>query len=136
MNGLLPADLPLPSPSYALVGDYLIASSVRSGVAETLARLESGVPLTSLLVSEHPVVEIVRMNFAEWPRAWLRAEPFVESVIDRLGGDSAAIIGFCRTMVRYLGEFGPAYGTTTLTPDGGLVFNFEMAPNRRLIAGM
>jgi hypothetical protein len=128
MNGLLPAELPLPSPSYALVGDYLIVSSVRSGVAETVARLESGVPLTSLLVSQNPVVEIVRMNFAEWPRAWLRAEPFVDSLIDQMGGDSSVVIGICRAMVQYLGDFGPAHGTTTLTPDGGLVFHFEMAP--------
>lgn len=136
LNGLLPAELPLPSPSYALVGDYLIVSSVRSGVAETLARLENGVPLTSPLNSEDPVVEIVRLNFSEWPRAWLRAEPYLDSLVDRLGGDSPAVIGFCRAMIQYLGEFGPAHGTTTLTPDGGLVFHFEMAPNRRLIEGM
>ena len=131
LNGLLPAELPLPSPSYALVGDFLIVSSVRSGVAETLRRLENGVPITSPLVSEDPVVEVVRLNFSEWPRAWLRAEPFVESVVDRLGGDSPAVIGFCRAMIQYLGEFEPAQGTTILTPDGGLVFRFEMGPADR-----
>jgi hypothetical protein len=136
LNGLLPAELPLPSPSYALVGDYLIASTVRSGVAETLGRLEGGVPLTSPLNSEDPIVEVMRLNFSEWPHAWLRAEPYLDSLVDRLGGDSAAVIGFCRTMIEYLGGFGPAHGTTTLTPDGGLVFHFEMAPNRRLTAGM
>ena len=136
LNGLLPAELPLPSPSYALIGGSLIVSSVRSGVAETLGRLEDGYPLSRPLESEEPVVEVVRMNFSEWPRAWLRAEPFVDALIDRLGGDGPAVTGFCRTMIQYLGEFGPSHGTTTLSPDGGLVFHFEMAPNRRLIAGM
>ena len=136
LNGLLPAELPLPSPSYALIGDSLIVSSVRSGVAEALNRLEDGVSLTNPFDSEEPVVEVVRMNFSEWPRAWLRAEPFVEALIDRLGGDAPAVTGFCRTMIQYLGEFGPAHGTTTLSPDGGLVFHFEMAPSRRAIAGM
>lgn len=129
LNGLLPAELPLPSPSYALVGDYLIVSSVRSGVAEILARLESGVPLTSPLTSEGPVVEIVRLNFSEWPRAWRRAEPFIGSLVDHLGGDAPAVVAFCRTLVRHLGEFGPAHGTTTLTPDGRLVLRFEMEPS-------
>ena len=111
-------------------------SSVRSGVAETLERLEDGTPLASPLNSEDPVVEIVRLNFSEWPQAWLRAEPYVASLVDRLGGDSPAVIGFCRTMIEYLGEFGPAHGTTSLTADGGLVFHFEMTPNRRLTTGM
>jgi hypothetical protein len=128
LNGFLPDGLPLPSPSYALVGDYLIVSSVRSGVAETLTRLEGGVPLASQLTSDDPVVEVVRLNFSVWPRAWLRAEPFVGSLVDRLGGNAPAIIGFCRTMIQYLGEFGPAHGVTTLTPDGRLVFHFEMEP--------
>jgi len=131
LNGLLPAGLPLPSPSYALVGDHLIVSSVRSGVAETLGRLANGVPLTRPLNSEDRVVEIVRLNFSEWPGAWLRAEPFVASLVDRLGGDSPAVIGFCRTMMRHLGEFGTAHGTTSLTPQGGLVLLFEIQPTVR-----
>jgi hypothetical protein len=136
LNGLLPADLPLPSPSYALAGQYLIVSSVRSAVAETLSRFEHGVPPSSSLIGEGPVVEVVRMNFPEWPRAWARAEPHLGSLIDRLGGDSPTIIGFCRTLIEYLGEFQPAYGMTTLTPEGGLVFHFELAPNRPMIEGM
>ena len=76
------------------------------------------------------MVEVVRLNFPAWPRAWLRAEPFVDDLIDRLAGDSPAVIRFCRTMVEYLGEFEPGYGTTTLTSDGGLVFRFEIAPRR------
>jgi hypothetical protein len=135
LNGLLPADLPLPSPSYTLVGDYLIASSVRSGVAETLGRFENGVPPSSPMIGEERVVEVVRMNFPEWPRAWSRAEPFLDALIDRLGGDSPTILRFCGTMVQYLGEFQPAHGTTSLTPDGGLVFHLEMEPVNRVRAG-
>jgi hypothetical protein len=38
-------------------------------------------------------------------------------------------------MVQYLGEFQPAHGTTSLTPDGGLVFHLEMEPVNRVRAG-
>lgn len=130
LDGLLPAGLPLPSPSYAVAGDYLIVSSVRSAVAETLGRLENGISPAPEAIGEGPVVEVVRLNFPEWPQAWQRAEPFVESLIDRLGGDSPTVIRFCRTMIEYLGEFQPGYGTTTLAPDGGLLFRFELAPSR------
>jgi len=130
LDGLLPAGLPLPSPSYAVAGDYLIVSPVKSAVAETLDRLESGISPSPVMIGEEPVVEVVWLNFPEWPQAWQRAEPFVESLIDRLGGDSPTVIRFCRTMIEYLGEFQPGYGTTTLTPDGGLLFRFELAPSR------
>jgi hypothetical protein len=130
LDGLLPAGLPLPSPSYAVAGDYLIASSVRSAVAETLGRLENGTAPVPEALGEESVVEVVRLNFPSWPRAWQRAEPYVGSVIDRLGRDSPMIIRLCRTMIEYLGEFEPAHGTTTLTSDGGLVFRFEIAPRR------
>jgi hypothetical protein len=131
LDGLLPAGLPLPSPSYAIAGDYLIVSSVRTAVTETLGRLESGVSPSPEALGEENVVEVVRLNFPAWPLAWQRAEPYVGSVIDRLGGDSPTVIQLCRTMLDYLGEFQPAQGTTTLTSDGGLVFRFEMAPRRQ-----
>jgi hypothetical protein len=135
LDGLLPAGLPLPSPSYAVAGDYLIVSPIRSAVAEILGCLENGISPPSALIEEESVVEVVRLNFPEWPRAWLRAEPLVGSLIDRLGGDSPTVIRFCRTLIQYLGEFEPAYGTTILTPDGGLVFRFELEPANRLTAG-
>jgi len=135
LDGLLPAGLPLPSPSYSVAGDYLIVSSVRSAVAETLGRLENGTSPPPVMIGAEPVVEVVRLNFPEWPGAWLRAEPFVGSLIDRLGGDSPTIIRFCRTMVEYFGEFQPGHGTTTLTPDGGLVFRFELEPANHHRAG-
>jgi hypothetical protein len=128
LDGLLPAGLPLPSPSYALAGNYLIVSSVRSAVVETLNRFEDGGPPSSSLHGEGPVVEVVRLNFPEWPQAWSRAEPFLGSLIDRLGGDSPTVIRFCKTLIQYFGEFQPAHGTTTVTADGGLVFRFELAP--------
>ncbi len=126
LDGLLPAGLPLPSPSYAVTGEYLIVSPVRSAVAETLGRLENGISPPPVTMGEEAVVEVVRLNFPEWPRAWLRAEPFVGSLIDRLGGDSPTVIRFCRALMEYLGEFQPAHGTTALTPDGRLVFRFEI----------
>ena len=135
LDGLLPAGLPLPSPSYAVAGDYLIVSSVRSGVVETLGRLENRFSSPPVMIGEESVVEVVRLNFPEWPRAWQRAEPFVESLVDRLGGDSPVVIRFCWTMIEYLGEFQPGFGTTTVTSDGGLVFRFELEPARHLRAG-
>jgi len=135
LDGLLPAGLPLPSPSYAVAGDYLIVSSVRSAVAETLGRLENGISPMPEALGEETVVEVVRLNFPEWPQAWQRAEPFVGSVIDRLGGNSPTVIQLCRTVIDYLGEFQPAHGTTTLTPDGGLVFRVELEPVNHLRTG-
>jgi len=130
LDGLLPAGLPLPSPSYALAGDYLIVSSVRSAVAESLGRLENGISPVPEALGEETVVEVVKLNFPEWPLAWQRAEPFVGSLIDRLGGDSPTFIRFCRTMIEYLGEFQPAHGTTSLIPGGGFVFRIEVTPLR------
>ncbi len=131
LDGLLPSGLPLPSPSYALAGDYLIASPVRSAVRETLNRFDHGLAPTPVVLREDAVVEVVWLNFPEWPRAWLRAEPFLARVVDRLGGDSRTIVEICGALIEYLGEFQPAHGTTTLTPDGGLVFRLELAPIRR-----
>jgi hypothetical protein len=130
LDGLLPAGIPLPSPSYAVVGDYLIVSSVRSGVAETLGRFENGILPVAEAPGQENVVEVVTLNFPAWPQAWQRAEPYVRSVIDRRGGDSPMVIQMCRTMIEYLGEFQPGHGTTTLTSDGGLVFRFELEPRR------
>jgi hypothetical protein len=128
LDGLLPAGLPLPSPSYAMAGDYLIVSPVRSAVVETLCCLENGISPAPEAIGDESVVEVVRLNFPEWPQAWQQAESFVGSLVDLLGGDSPAVIRFCRTMIEYLGEFQAGYGTTSLTPDGGLVFRFELAP--------
>ena len=86
-------------------------------------------------LGEETVVEVVKLNFPAWPLAWQRAEPYVGSLIDRLGGDPPTVIRFCRTMIEYLGEFQPGFGMTTLTSDGGLVFRLELEPARHLRAG-
>jgi hypothetical protein len=135
LDGLLPAKLPLPSPSYVVAGDYLIVSPVRSAVVETLSRLEEGCLPPPGGTTDGTVVEEFWLNFPEWPQAWSRAEPLVEAVMDWRGAESPDLIQACRSLVGLLGAFGPAHGTTSLTPEGGLVLQIEMEPARRLGAG-
>jgi len=128
LNGLLPARLPLPSPSYVVLGEFLIVSPVRSAVVETLDRLQEGCVSSPVGIADETVVEEVWLNFPEWPETWERAEPLLESVMDWLGAESPEAIRAGRSLVGFLGEFGPAHGTTSLTPEGGFVFTIEMTP--------
>ena len=130
LDGLLPAQLPLPSPSYVVAGDYLIVSPVRSAVVETLSRLEEGCLPPPAGTTDETVVEEVWLNFPEWPRAWQRAEPLVGSILARLGVESPATLQACGSLFQLLGGFQPAHGTTSLTPEGGFVFRIEMTPLR------
>ena len=127
LDGLLPCNLPLPSPSYAVAGDFLVMSPVRSAVVETVGGLVQE-PLPTASIADGPVVEEVWLNFPEWSGVWRRAEPFVESLFDRLGVDSPVLIQTCGALVELVGEFEPGFGTTSVTPEGGLVFRFEMGP--------
>jgi hypothetical protein len=131
LDGLLPARLPLPSPSYVVADDYLIVSPVRSAVVETLNRLGEGCS-SPAGYSDEPVVEEVWLNFPEWSGAWLRAEPIVASVLARLDAESSATIRACRSLVEFLGVFEAAHGTTSLTQEGGFVFQIEVKPVRSL----
>ena len=131
LDGLLPAQLPLPSPSYVVADGFLIVSPVRSAVAETLNRLREGCSSPPAGYTGESVVEEVWLNFPEWPEAWLRAEPLIASVLAWLGAESPATIEACRSVVGFLGGFQPAHGTTSLTVDGGFVFQIELAPAQR-----
>lgn len=131
LNGLLPARLPLPSPSYVVADGILIVSPVRSAVAETLGRLLLGCALPPPGYSGGSAVEEVWLNFPEWPEAWRRAEPVVERVAAWLGAESPAAIEACRSVIGFLAGFEPAHGTTSLTPDGGFAFRIEMKPAER-----
>jgi hypothetical protein len=128
LDGLLPAWIPLPSPSYALVGEYLIVSPVRSAVADTAARLSGGPIDSDAGVGDEAVVEVVKLNFPAWPDAWRRTEPVVGRVIDHLGGEPADVLQACGSIVELVGAFGPANGRTWLTPEGGFVFHMEVEP--------
>lgn len=130
LDGLLPVWVPLPSPSYAVVGNHLIVSPVRSAVAETLARFPGGTALPDAGVGGETVVEVVRLNFPAWPDAWRRAEPVVGLVVDHLGGESSDVLRACNWLIELSGGFGPAYGTTSLTPEGGFVFHLEVEPGQ------
>ena len=133
LDALLPVDFPLPSPSYSVTGDFLVMSPVRTAVIETLGRLEWD-PSKPADTADGQVVEEVWLNFPEWPHAWRRAEPFIEDVYSRLGVDSPLLIQTCRALAEFVGEFGPGFGTTSITPEGGLVFRFEMDPPTRRVA--
>jgi len=128
LDGLLPAQIPLPSPSFVVAGDYLIISPVRSAVVETLNLLGEGCVSPPARATDETVVEEIWLNFPEWPGAWLRAEPFVASVMELLGVESPVTVQGCRALAEFLGEFGLAHGTTSLTPEGGFVFQIEVEP--------
>jgi hypothetical protein len=127
LDGFLPLEMPLPSPSYSVAGDFLVMSPVRSAVVETLGRLrwDQTQPLATV---DGPVVEEVWLNFPQWPEAWRRAEPFLDALADRLGVSSPVAIQTCRALAELVGEIGPGFGTTSITPQGGLVFRFEIDP--------
>ena len=133
LDGLLPIDFPFPSPSYSVAGDFLVMSPVRSAVAETLGRLEWDQSRPDATV-DGEVVEEVWLNFPQWPEAWRRAEPFVESLLGRLGLETLGLIQTCRAMAEIVGEFDPGSGTTSITPQGGLVFRFEIDPPEPMTA--
>lgn len=127
LDGLLPIDLPLPSPSFSVAGDFLVLSPVRSAVVETLGRLEWDQSRPDATV-DGLIVEEVWLNFPQWPAAWRRAEPSIYHLLDRFWPESHGLIQTCRAMADLIGEFEPGRGTTSITPEGGLVFRFEIDP--------
>jgi hypothetical protein len=134
LDGLLPIDVPLPSPSYSVAGDFLVMSPVRSAVVETLGRLEWDQSRPEDTI-DGSVVEEVWLNFPEWPRAWRRAEPFVEALVDRLGVNAPVAIQTCGALVELVGDLEPGFGVTTISAEGGLVFRFEVdAPEGRIVS--
>jgi len=131
LNGLLPEDLPLPSPSFVVADGFLILSPVRSAVAEILDRVQAGCASLPNYRPDGTVVEEVWLNFPEWPGAWRRAEPVLARAAEWLGAESPAVIEIGRSLVSLLGDLEPAHGTTSLMPDGGLVFRLEVQPAAR-----
>jgi hypothetical protein len=134
LDGVLPARLPLPSPSYGVAEGFLIVSPVRSAAAETLNRFAQGCSSPPARDPDESVVEEVWLNLPEWPAAWQRAEPLVGSTLAWLGVESPAAVPTLRSLFQLLGGFRPAHGTTSLTQNGGLVFSIELelveAPDR------
>ncbi len=131
LNGLLPEELPLPSPAFVVADGFLIVSPVRSAVEETLGRLLTG--CASLVPDrlDESTVEEVWLNFPAWPQAWRRAEPVLAQAAEWLGTESPAAIEIGRSLVALLGGLEPAHGTTLLEPEGSLVFRIELRPAER-----
>jgi hypothetical protein len=130
LDGLLPIDVPFPSPSYSVAGDFLVISPVRSAVAEILPRLEWDRSQPAV-TPDGSIVEEVWLNFPAWSGAWRRAEPYVEAVADLVNLNSPMLIQTCRALAELMGAFEPGFGTTSITPEGGLVFRFEIEPSTR-----
>jgi len=133
--------LPLPSPTVALSGGFLIASSFRSGVVETLDVLRGARPALCLetISGAGPIrddaVELVHLNCPSWTEEWARcwkaaAGPCCHLFLDRdfvasrrLSGEKLDRLG--RALFGVLTRLDRASGTTTIDSDGRFEFFIE-----------
>ncbi len=132
--------LPLPSPTVALVDGFLIASSVRSGVIETIEALRGNRPALAaeIITSDRPIprntVELVHLNCPAWESEWAwkaAASPCCCLMLDRefLAGvrlNSEKLDRLGEALSNVLGSLDRATGTTTVGSDGRFEFFIEV----------
>lgn len=135
-------NVPLPSPTFALMDDLLIASSVRSGVKEVISTIRGrDRALTQETITESgPVlngaVELVHMNLPVWAREWERYREIAVPAcclifLDRdfLAAhqlDERRVDRLCRGLFGLLSRFGRATGSTRIDSDGMFTFFVEV----------
>jgi len=154
LAGFLP--LPLPSPSFAFVGDRLIVSPVRSAVREAISALHGTIPTLvdrpnswmDEAVALPGAVEIFSMNFNECEFEWSLAEKFIvpflpkpdqtESTQETATVDGEPrerhLVRIFRVMARLLAQLGEMNGSTTMDREGHFVLLVENRPPRLLSA--
>lgn len=134
--------LPLPSPTVAIVDGFLIASSFRSGVIDTIAALRGERPalsaetITSARTIPDSTVELVHLNFPSWKSEWARcwkaaASPCCYLMLDR---EYVASVRLSEEKLYRLGEalfnvvtsLDRTTGTTTVGSDGRFEFFIEV----------
>ncbi len=134
--------LPLPSPTFALAGDFLIASSVRSGVTETITAVHgNGRALSYETVSDAgPIqsraVELVHLNLDSWEREWDKCGKIALSgcglffldgeLLSALDPDMERLSRLGRALFGILSSFDRATGSTVLDEDGRFTFFIEV----------
>lgn len=133
--------LPLPSPAFALVGDLLIASPVRSAVKETVSALKGDIPsvtetalLNSATVQADPL-ELVHINPGAWEETFMRSwDPgftlMATLFLDRdfasaLEGDGKWLKGTAAALYRLIDTLDRTTGSTVMDHDGSFTFYIE-----------
>jgi|GEM_PF-6146600 len=134
--------MPLPSPTVALVDGFLIASSVRSGVSETIDALRGKKAALSaeIITGDRPIppntVELVHLNCPAWGPEWARcwkaaAGPCCSLMLDgeflgSAGLNEEKLDRLGEALSNVLGSLERATGTTTVGDDGVFEFFIEV----------
>jgi len=147
LEGFIP--LPLPSPSYAIVGNRLVVSPIRSAVREAISAAHGTLPT----LEDHPgswmneavalpdAVEIFAMNFLNCEQEWEPVEKIIlplllkpAAVEETASRDSGAepveqhAVRVLRAFARLLAQLGEMHGSATLDQEGNFVCLVENRP--------
>lgn len=133
--------LPLPSPTFAVVDDLLIASPVPSAVKEAVSAVHGNAPTLSeeILFGKDPLhsrtMELIYWNPKAWEKDWEKCWELGFSACRFLFLDREFVAGISKEMSRMdqvgkalhslLATFDPATGTTLLHEDGRFIFSME-----------
>ncbi len=147
IEGFIP--LPLPSPSYALIGNFLVVSPVRSAVREAISAAHGTIPTLldrpgswmNEAVALPEAVEIFSMNFVNCEHEWELVEDIVVPFLPKpakVASDDAAVaedeetdrhaVRVFRAMASLLSQLGEMNGSATIDREGNFVFLVENRP--------
>lgn len=134
--------LPLPSPTFAVVNDLLIASPVPSAVKEAVSAIHGKAPtlcdeaLFGKGSLHSQTMELIYWNPKAWEKDWEKCWELGFSTCRFLFLDREFVGGFSKEMSRMdrvgralhslLATFEPATGTTLLHEDGRFIFSMEI----------
>jgi len=149
LGGFIP--LPLPSPSFAILGDQLVVSPVRSAVREAISAAHGTIPTledrpgswAAEAIALPGAVEIFSLNFENCEHEWGLVEKFVlpflskpaeveEDNVEAIEGEDREQHGLesLRAVTRLLAQLGEMHGSVTLDQDGSFVCLVENRPKQ------
>ncbi len=129
--------LPLPSPTFALMDDLLIASAVPSGVKETILAIQGKTPMLSAKAIESAgplpdgAIEVVHLNPRAWESDWEKIRIFAVPAICSLLLDSEFLAGSriekkvksaMQALIDLLVQFERTTGTTVIDENNRFTF--------------
>lgn len=147
LEGFVP--LPLPSPSFAIIDNRLVASPVRSAVREAISSTHGNIPTLAdrpgswmnEAVALPDAVEIFALNFANCEYEWELVEKFVfpfllepasveESEIETVENENSEqhTERVLNAMARLLSQLGQMHGSATVDQEGTFVCLVENRP--------